>query len=432
MKKLVRLAAHLYPSSWRHRYGAEFDALLQDTGSGWRDVFDVLGGAIGMQLSTWSFRNVTVACGLLGLIIAAGWAFSLPNIYVSRAMFRVDAAMKSETKPAADSQALADHVNRISQSVFSRSSLSEIIQRPGLNLYKSERKRKPLEDVIEHMKEDILINLVRRSPSSPAFFDISFRYPDPIVAQEVTTALEAKFMDTNQRFARNADPKNVASLDLLDPASLPRNPTAPNRWQITLLGLLVGLLAGILIAGIRRWPWIAGSGLIGLIVGYTAYFAIPKTYVSHAVLLANTPQQVLDLTKRALSDEFLKNIIESESLYPRARTSQSMNEIIRNMRSRDIRLDLIQPHAIAISYRYTERYKAQHVVLDIENALFRAANQDDASVAPNRPLEFLDRASMPEEPNSPRPPKIAGAGMGLGLLCGLLAKWFRRTRYHRL
>ena len=108
MKKLVRLAAHLYPSSWRHRYGAEFDALLQDTGSGWRDVFDVLGGAIGMQLSTWSFRNVTVACGLLGLIIAAGWAISLPNIYVSRAMFRVTPIQipeRGET-PAAHDQAL--------------------------------------------------------------------------------------------------------------------------------------------------------------------------------------------------------------------------------------------------------------------------------------------------------------------------------------
>ena len=27
MKKWVRLAARFYPSSWRHRYGAEFDAI---------------------------------------------------------------------------------------------------------------------------------------------------------------------------------------------------------------------------------------------------------------------------------------------------------------------------------------------------------------------------------------------------------------------
>jgi hypothetical protein len=30
MKRLVRLAARLYPTWWRRRYAAEFEALLED------------------------------------------------------------------------------------------------------------------------------------------------------------------------------------------------------------------------------------------------------------------------------------------------------------------------------------------------------------------------------------------------------------------
>jgi hypothetical protein len=34
MRRLLRLAAWLYPPAWRDRYGAEFEALLDDAGPG--------------------------------------------------------------------------------------------------------------------------------------------------------------------------------------------------------------------------------------------------------------------------------------------------------------------------------------------------------------------------------------------------------------
>jgi hypothetical protein len=65
MKRWIRWAACLYPASWRERYGARFDALLEDAGSGWSDWFDVLRGAMAMRMTSWNFKLV-VACGLGG------------------------------------------------------------------------------------------------------------------------------------------------------------------------------------------------------------------------------------------------------------------------------------------------------------------------------------------------------------------------------
>ena len=49
MKQLIRFAAKLYPRSWRERYGAEFEALLDDTGADPRIALNVFTEAIGCR-----------------------------------------------------------------------------------------------------------------------------------------------------------------------------------------------------------------------------------------------------------------------------------------------------------------------------------------------------------------------------------------------
>lgn len=63
MKLLIRFAARLYPRSWRERYGAEFDALLDDIGADSRIAWNVLTEAIGMQAQRWKTIG---SVGLLG------------------------------------------------------------------------------------------------------------------------------------------------------------------------------------------------------------------------------------------------------------------------------------------------------------------------------------------------------------------------------
>lgn len=52
MRTLIRWAARLYPATWRNRYAAEFDALLDDISPCLRDVFNVIGDALRTRATT--------------------------------------------------------------------------------------------------------------------------------------------------------------------------------------------------------------------------------------------------------------------------------------------------------------------------------------------------------------------------------------------
>ena len=52
MKTLMGWAVRLYPAAWRERYGAEFEALLEDVGPSGGDLWNVVRGAMAMQMTT--------------------------------------------------------------------------------------------------------------------------------------------------------------------------------------------------------------------------------------------------------------------------------------------------------------------------------------------------------------------------------------------
>jgi uncharacterized protein involved in exopolysaccharide biosynthesis len=139
-----------------------------------------------------------------GIVISTMVAFFLPNVYVSRAMLRITPSQIPETLvPATFSQQMSDRINQMWQEVESRMQLSELIQRPTLDLYKPERNRKPLEDVLEDMKKDIKldilgINQTAGSGKPNSAFVISFQYPDRFKAHDVVNALVSKLTDANQ------------------------------------------------------------------------------------------------------------------------------------------------------------------------------------------------------------------------------------------
>jgi len=96
------------------------------------------------------------------------------------------------------------------QEVQSRTSLSELIQRPSLNLYAKERLSKPMEDVIEEMRKAIKITLLesatpqQQQPGTFASaFQISFSYSDKYKAQAVVRDLVTKFIEQDVNVQRN-------------------------------------------------------------------------------------------------------------------------------------------------------------------------------------------------------------------------------------
>jgi uncharacterized protein involved in exopolysaccharide biosynthesis len=136
------------------------------------------------------------------VVISTMVAFFLPNVYVSRAMLRITPSVIPTTLvPATFNQEMSDHINQMWQEVVSRGSLSELINRPTLELYKKERGGKPLEDVIEDMKRDISLEIPNNQNNTGkpnTAFVILYQYPDRFKAHDVVAALVTKLMDANQ------------------------------------------------------------------------------------------------------------------------------------------------------------------------------------------------------------------------------------------
>ena len=140
-----------------------------------------------------------------GIVIATAAAFFIPDSYISTAMVRITAAQMSQNvMPSVLSQEIADRINSMEQDILSRASLAELVQRPSLDLYKSQRSRQPLDDVLERMRtKDIKIQIAnaygeqQTSKSDGAMFAISFAYPDRNKAKAVVEALVARFMDSD-------------------------------------------------------------------------------------------------------------------------------------------------------------------------------------------------------------------------------------------
>lgn len=100
MKRLLRLAARLYPPWWRRRYAREFEAFLEDVEPGWGGLGDVMRGALVMQVRT--LGAIPVLCTLAGAIIGGAVAVRAPVVYASSATIRLTS--RDAVQPASDEE----------------------------------------------------------------------------------------------------------------------------------------------------------------------------------------------------------------------------------------------------------------------------------------------------------------------------------------
>jgi uncharacterized protein involved in exopolysaccharide biosynthesis len=201
-------------------------------------------------------RTLQVAGFAVGFcVLAIGLSLLLPDTYTSSVVMRltppqVPANLTGET-PAPP---LADKLQHLQERALSRFELEGIITDPALDLYKSQRAQKPLEEIVWAMRRDIRVQPMKPSQSA---FEISFSYPDPEKAQNVVRKLVTMFTEENVADERDraresgdakvleiADHKLGASLEIFEPPSLPEEPVSPNRTAISLAGLAFGLLLG--------------------------------------------------------------------------------------------------------------------------------------------------------------------------------------------
>jgi hypothetical protein len=276
MKRTLKFLAWLYPPRWRKRYGAEFEALLEDATPSARDALDLLWGAFKMQITSWSFGRITLAGSVVGILVAAAFSFAVPVHYLSHVVVTVTPAEGSAP------ESTSVQVANVERYAFSREALTSIIQEH--NLYPHERAHMAPDDVIDKMRKSISVYpLMPASPKNrDAFsFAVQFDYSDPHVAQQVNAELTSRVIEGNLRMRLHSlsiisqvNPGSmmgggvfsssgpVFQFMVLDPPTLPLKPSSPNRTQFAAVGLFAGLLAGLSLAiAVRpRRTTTAGNG----------------------------------------------------------------------------------------------------------------------------------------------------------------------------
>lgn len=150
-------------------------------------------------------RNVTwiLAPALAGLVISVVAAYLWPDTYRSEARIRVvPPAVPERLVPTNVNMQMSERVASMTQTILSRNTLTNIIQ--TYDLYRKDRTRMPMEDVIETMRKSITIgNLTEVNQGRNAAFRITFDYENRYIAQKVTRDLMTRFIDEQIRERHN-------------------------------------------------------------------------------------------------------------------------------------------------------------------------------------------------------------------------------------
>lgn len=145
----------------------------------------------------WRHRWVIVVPMVLGTIAAVGFGRLLPNRYRSETLVLVVPQRVPESYVRATvTTRIEDRVQSIREQILSRTRLERIVDE--LNLFVEERKTRPMEDLVETMRDNVSTRVVRDDA-----FTVSFIASDPVVAQKVTARLASLFTEENSRDREN-------------------------------------------------------------------------------------------------------------------------------------------------------------------------------------------------------------------------------------
>jgi polysaccharide chain length determinant protein (PEP-CTERM system associated) len=134
---------------------------------------------------------------VVSTVVACLW----PDTYVSTGIIRVVPPQVPESYvPTNINSQMSQRINSMYQTISSRGNLTNIINL--YDLYRRDRSRRPMEDIVEQMRRDIKIGSVvplSQGERQISAFQISFSYDNRIVAQKVTADLVSRFMTENTR-----------------------------------------------------------------------------------------------------------------------------------------------------------------------------------------------------------------------------------------
>ena len=133
----------------------------------------------------------------IGWLAVWGASWVLPSRYRSGTLILVEQpSMPKDYVTPNVSDDLQERLASITQQILSRTRLLHIIDE--LNLYAKDRSRLTPDDLVERMRKDIEIELVRDDRREVTSFNVYYTSSDPHVAQQVTSELTNLFISENE------------------------------------------------------------------------------------------------------------------------------------------------------------------------------------------------------------------------------------------
>jgi polysaccharide chain length determinant protein (PEP-CTERM system associated) len=141
----------------------------------------------------WRRKWWAVIPAVLIAVAVAAWARTLPNLYHSETMILVVPQRVPESYVRSTvTTRIEDRLQSITQQILSRTRLERIVQ--DFNLYPEERRTAIMEDIVERMRREIEVQVVKGDA-----FRVGFTSRDARTAMRVTERLASLFIEENLR-----------------------------------------------------------------------------------------------------------------------------------------------------------------------------------------------------------------------------------------
>jgi hypothetical protein len=353
------------------------------------------------------YWKLGLACAALGSVLTVVGPFAAQRQYASTSVLRFTASGPNELD--------LGPVFAVEQEVLSRTSLSGIIQRPELNLYRSERERVPLEDVINGMRMRDLKVLVDRRDGRSVVLKISYHYPDRGKAQAVVQNVVDRFANSFvwqagvNSHMRGATPIRE-NLEVIEPPTRPVVAADQHRLRTILFGSFLGLLLGVFAAFFVKQPRraiiVASAWLVGCIAGVACSFLMTPRYISSA-------------TMRIVPHDHLSGTAEGRQWLERLTRQVVGQGAVKYHLSSDgtaVELELTNRDP---SKAQSDLHRTCTKLVDAGRAEIQGTDRP-GSVLHSGIVEFVDNASLPVTPAFPNRMVV---GLMLGFGTALAAGW---------
>ncbi len=148
----------------------------------------------------------------LGWLAVWGASWVLPPRYKSSTLILVEQpTMPKDFVIPNVSENLQERLQSITQQILSRSRLLHIVDE--LNLYPNDRGRLSPDDIVDRMRKNIDIELVRGADNRISAFNVYYTAENPRVAQQVTSKLTSLFINENLEVRQQESEGNTKFLE---------------------------------------------------------------------------------------------------------------------------------------------------------------------------------------------------------------------------